>query len=358
MWKEELMTIFSHTMPAVLDGVAGEGKLLRNEATVEDILDMFCASLQQKPATRLAYRKALHPFFNWMQKMGKNVSELFFEDLVAYKNHLQEPGRNLSRSTINLYLCSVRIFFSWVESHGGRNAARGIKSLRRERSSREGFKKLPLTETQAALLLEHFRSYHACRSHASRQERRFANEEEITLRNYAIVNLALRNGLRGVEICRLRVGDVSSKKGVRILKVWGKGHSEADDYVVLRDRAYAPIRDYMAFRPSAESDEPLFATVGYSQHGGTMNVRTVQMMIKEGLRAIGLDSPEYTPHSLRHTTGETLIRQGATLLEAQNALRHASPTTTQIYIDSIVEEKKLLAPAERLLDDCFDVINL
>ena len=76
-------------------------------------------------------------------------------------------------------------------------------------------------------------------------------------------------------------------------------------------------------------------------------------MAKEGLRAIGLNCPEFTAHSLRHTCAETILRAGGTIQDAQGVLRHASSVTTQIYIQSLTEETRLKNPAERLIDSMF-----
>ena len=50
-----------------------------------------------------------------------------------------------------------------------------------------------------------------------------------------MLNLMLRTGLRTIEISRADVGDITFKRERRVLKVWGKGHAEKDDFVFLTD---------------------------------------------------------------------------------------------------------------------------
>ena len=63
----------------------------------------------------------------------------------------------------------------------------------------------------------------------------------MSLRDFAIVNLILRTGLRTIEVVRADVGDITFKGNRRILRVWGKGHDTKDDFVVLTDKTYLPI---------------------------------------------------------------------------------------------------------------------
>ena len=84
-----------------------------------------------------------------------------------------------------------------------------------------------------------------------------------------------------------------------------------------------------------------------------MSTRLIQMIVKDGLRAIGLDDHAYSTHSLRHTTGTQLLRQGASILDVQRTLRHSSVNTTMVYIASIQEEEHLRNAPEKLLDNSF-----
>ena len=209
------------------------------------------------------------------------------------------------------------------------NIAKGIKTPRRQ----QAFKKQHLTDDKSAELLEHFRS--------------------LSLRDYAIVNLILRTGLRTIEVVRADVGDITFKGNRRVLKVWGKGHIEKDDFVVLSEKAYEPIKEYLQTRKACKSGEPLFTSTSHQNYGGRLTTKTISSICKDGLRAIGLDGKEFTAHSLRHTTAVAILKHGGQLTDVQSVLRHSSPVTSQIYTESVKEELRLQNAPELALDEAF-----
>ena len=165
--------------------------------------------------------------------------------------------------------------------------------------------------------------------------------------------------MRTVELTRLNVGDITYKYGQRVLKVWGKGHDGKDDFIVLSEKALKAISAYLKTRGIAGDydnpraawyDEPLFMASGNRNVNGRLSTRSVRMIVKDGLRAIGLDSRQYTAHSLRHTTACLLLENGATLTDAQRVLRHTNPATTEIYVESIKEKQRVQRATEFILD--------
>ena len=53
-----------------------------------------------------------------------------------------------------------------------------------------------------------------------------SNERAIALKNYAMINLMLRTGLRTIEVSRADVGDITTRRE----KVWGKGRVQNSDH--------------------------------------------------------------------------------------------------------------------------------
>jgi integrase/recombinase XerC/integrase/recombinase XerD len=169
----------------------------------------------------------------------------------------------------------------------------------------------------------------------------------------------LRTGLRTIEVSRLQIGDICYMGEKRVLKIWGKGKTEAEkgkdyNFVVLTDKAYLPIRNYIeATRKGARSGEPLFTSTSRQNKGEKLSTRTISGLCKEGLKSIGLDGNEYTAHSLRHTTASLLLGHGQTLLAVQHVLRHASVNTTQRYTKQKERELRLIEAPENALDFAF-----
>lgn len=294
----------------------------------QNVLAVFVAGQDVKESSRLLYTRTLKLFFEWVEAKGKVIAELTRTDLLEYKEELFSKG--LSSLSVASYLTSLRKFYEWAESEKlYPNIAKGVKTPRRV----QAFKKQHLTDEKSGELLNHF--------------------HELSLRDFAIVNLILRTGLRTIEVVRADVGDITFKGNRRVLRVWGKGHDTKDDFVVLTEKAYEPIKAYLNTRKGAKAGEPLFISDSHRNTGGRLTTRTISGLCKEGLRAIGLDGREFTAHSLRHTTAVTILKNGGDISQAQAVLRHTSPATTQIYTESIKEELRLQTAPEQLIDRAF-----
>lgn len=296
--------------------------------TWQEAVATFIASQDVKESSRQLYARTLSQFFKWTESTGRVLSTLSREDVLTYKDSLQSNG--LSALTIGSYIVSVRKFYEWAEAEGiYRNIAKGIKTPKRV----QAFKKQHLSDNKSHELLEHFHS--------------------LSLRDYAIVNLILRTGLRTIEVIRADVGDITFKQERRILKIWGKGHDEKDDFVVLSEKAYRPIADYLATRKGVKAGQPLFTSNSRQNMGERLTTRTISGICKAGLRSVGMDGKEFTAHSLRHTTAVAILKHGGTITDVQEVLRHSSPVTSQIYTESVKEEMRLQFAPETRLDSAF-----
>jgi integrase/recombinase XerD len=293
-----------------------------------DMVEAFLRDQDVRQNSRELYRRTLRRFFSWVTETGLPLSGLSREHVLRYKEHLLSSG--MSSLTTSSYITSVRKFFTWTEAQKiYPNIAKGVKSPARK----QVFKKQSLTPEQSRSLVAHL--------------------ETCALRDFALVNLLLRTGLRTIEAVRANVEDVTTKGGKRVLLVHGKGRDEKDDFVILTEKAYRPLMQYLATRGKVRSGEPLFTGSSNNGRGERLTTRTVSKIAKEAMQAIGLDGREYTAHSLRHTTAATILRNGGQLTDAQHVLRHSNPATTQIYLSAIKEELRIQNAPEELLDEVF-----
>ena len=211
---------------------------LQKVATGDDydsLLKRFLSSQDIKPKSRETYSWAMTQYFRWLTETGRGLQGLTPADIVSFKSHLLEKG--LSQLTVSAYLTAVRQFYNWTEiCLLYPNIARSVRAPR----GKKGFKKMHLTPSEATELLEYLKTRSA--------------------RDYALVNLILRTGLRTIEVSRADIGDITVKKGRRVLKVWGKGLNEKDNIVILNDPVWIPIRDYLEGRVENSDDQPLFVT--------------------------------------------------------------------------------------------------
>lgn len=294
----------------------------------EELIEKFITSQDVRPSSKALYERTLRLYLSWLQKKNYTLSQITRAEILEYKEGLL--ASELSSLTVSSYITSVRKFYEWAEANKYYpNVAKGIKSPNRKQQ----FKKQPLLPYQATALLDYYKHR--------------------ALRDYAIISLLLRTGLRTIEVIRANVEDLVFKGSQRVLLVQGKGRTERDNFVLLTDKAYQPIADYLATRGNVNGSEPLFTSTSNNSKGERLSTRTVSYIAKEGLKAIGLDEKAFTAHSLRHTTAVNILRAGGSLETAQLTLRHSNPATTQIYTATLNEERRLQNSGEVLIDSLY-----
>lgn len=295
---------------------------------INDLVDSFINSQDVKQSSKLLYRRTLKQYFNWVDKKNYLLSEIARPQLLEYKEELLNS--NMSSLTVGSYITSVRRFYEWTEANKFYpNVAKGIKSPKRKQQ----FKKQPLLPAQAIDLLNYY--------------------ENKDSRDYSIINLLLRTGLRTIEVIRANVEDITFKGSQRVLLVQGKGRDEKDNFVVLTDKTYKSLEIYLKQRGKVNNTDPLFISTSNNNKGERLTTRTISYIAKEGLKAIGLDERSFTAHSLRHTTAVNILRAGGSLETAQFTLRHSNPATTQIYTSTLNEERRLQNSGESLIDNLY-----
>ena len=299
-----------------------------NPLRVDLLVDFFIDAQDVKMSSKALYRRTLKQYFNWVAKKGYLLSEISRPQLLQYKDELLTSG--MSSLSVGSYITSVRRFYEWTEANKYYpNVAKGIKTPKRKQQ----FKKQPLLPDQATALLNFY--------------------QDRALRDFAVINLLLRTGLRTVEVIRANVEDITYKGSQRVLLVHGKGRDEKDNFVILTEKAYKPIADYLATRGDIKPQEPLFISTSNNSKGERLSTRSISYIAKEGLKAIGLNERSFTAHSLRHTTAVNILRGGGSLEQAQFTLRHSNPATTQIYTATLDEERRLQNSGEALIDSLY-----
>ncbi|MBQ2420367.1 MAG: tyrosine-type recombinase/integrase [Clostridia bacterium] len=310
-----------------------QGILTAQGANISAVVSAFAISQDVKTTTRELYRRTLSTFFDWVRETGRTITALSVVDLIQYKDELLNAGK--STLTVASYINSIRRFYEWAEANKYYpNIGKGVHAPKR----RQQFRKQPLTVAQVGDLLRH--------------------EKEQTPRDYALINLIVRTGLRCIEVVRADVGDITYISGQRVLMIHGKGRDEKDNFVILPDGVYLPIKAYLDTREDITPNAPLFASVSNRNSGGRMTTRAVSGIAKAGLKNVGLDNKVFTAHSLRHTAAVNVLRAGGSREKVQEMLRHANPATTEIYIATIKEEQRIKSGAEYLLDDLYSTLAL
>lgn len=307
-----------------------ESSLQGRSQTLKPLIDRFLLAQDVKEKSKLTYRKALKQFFSHITE--NRAASLSREDIISYKESLSQRG--LSAATLSTYLVAVRKFFEWAESAKlYPNIARGIKGAKKSR----GFKKDALTVEQVKRVLTSIDS-------SSLQGKR----------DFALLNLLVRTGLRTIEVIRANVEDMRQEGGEALLYIQGKGRDAKDEFVLLTEETLAPIRVYLAERKETLEDAPLFASLSDRNRNKRLTTRSLSRISKTYLRGAGLDDRRLTAHSFRHTAVTLSLMGGATIQEAQSLARHTSLNTTLIYAHNINRVEN--AP-ERKIDKMLAAVN-
>jgi len=137
-----------------------------------------------------------------------------------------------------------------------------------------------------------------------------------------------------VEMSRLNVEDIQEVNGRHVAMIEGKGSiGGAKKPVILSESIAALLREYIALisRPAGAIFTNLSNNSDKSERLTTAGIRFI---IKKRFKAVGIDSPMITSHSLRHTHAMQLLDAGATVEKIQQSMRHNSIESTMIYLKS------------------------
>lgn len=145
-------------------------------------------------------------------------------------------------------------------------------------------------------------------------------------RDYAILMLLARLGLRASEIVSLRLDSIDWKAGS--IAVAGKGDQAA--YLPLPVEVGEAIVLYLRYGRPVSSDRALFLRAT-APIRGLGSQRTIGTIVNAALTRAGIETPRRGAHQFRHALGAEMLRHGATLTEIGSVLRHQHPKTTGIY---------------------------
>ncbi len=297
----------------------------------EDIKKDFLNNLDVKDNTKKLYSNNLDYFKKWVVIKGRNIRNLERSDILAYKSYLVD--KKLSGNTIDSYLKAVRQFYRYAKDVGEHdNIASGVYIKHKIKSHM----KFHLETDEVLKLLSVI-----------------PRDTLIGKRDYAIINLMLRSGLRCVEVSRLRVANIEKKGPDYIVKVLRKGEEVDGQFIGLTNKAIDPIlNDYLPYRGVSCDDEFVFLT-----HNTTgerqLTPSRIGRIVKSYMVKADIYSKHKTSHSLRHTAAVTALIAGADIKSVQQMLGHRRLETTEIYLESIDERLRIDNPAVRLLDDAF-----
>lgn len=155
-------------------------------------------------------------------------------------------------------------------------------------------------------------------------------------RDYAMLVLLVRLGLRPGEVCSLRLDDIDWRAGE--LVVTGKGH-RIERLPLPVDVGEAVADSLRDGRPATAEGRTVF--VRFRAAHRSLSVSGVTDVVRRAARRAGMGC--IRARQLRHTAATAMVQAGAALPEVGQVLRHRRLLTTSIYAKVDIEGLRELA---------------
>ena len=161
------------------------------------------------------------------------------------------------------------------------------------------------------------------------------------IKHRTIIMMLYSSGMRLSEIANLKITDIDSKN-LRIKIVQGKGAK--DRFTILSQQVLLELRVYyIIYKPK----EYLF---NGDKPGKPYSMRSIQHLMQKALIKIGLDSKNYSVHTIRHSFATHLVDNGTDLHTVKELLGHSSLQTTMQYMHLTSKRiKNIVNPYDALM---------
>jgi integrase/recombinase XerD len=335
-----------------------EGRGLAAGDLTDARAELLMSELRAAGRSRLISSRALSPLLGYLRGLGVvppprpavpvTASEMMIE---RYSSYLL-VRRGLARSTVRNYVGVAREFFSWREMTVGglcleRLDAAAVSEFVLQQASRScvGSAKCMVTRLRALLRFLHVEGeieYALADGVLSVAGWRLAGlvkavdgqsvarllggcdrRTRVGRRDFAIITLLSRLGLRAGEAAALRLGDVDWRASE--IMVRGKG-SRQERLPLPADVGEALAGWLERGRPRRES---VFVFTRLRAPYGGLSAGAVSQIVRRVSVRAGL--PPVGAHRLRHTAATEMLRAGASLTEVGQVLRHRGRDVTSIY---------------------------
>ncbi|MFM0047512.1 phage integrase family protein [Paraburkholderia sediminicola] len=362
-------------LPHEVDGSAGAYRAPRATCTLDADNDYQAVqawlSLHESAATQRAYRKEAERLILWaIVERGRPLSSLTTEDAVAYRAFLRRPtprerwvgpvrprsaadwrpfSGGLSARSAAYTLSVLGALFRWLieQRYLLANPFAGVKVRGSARASVLDTSHV-FTEVEWLLI----------RAIADGLEWSYGWAPVAAQRLRFVLDFGYATGLRASELVGASLGDIETDAhSDHWLKVVGKGRKAArvalpplartalDRHLVERRLSVTPSR----WRP----DTPLIESLAGDGTARITSARLWNVLRRFFARTADLidaDSPavakklrQASPHWMRHTHATHALAHGAELTIVRDNLRHASISTTSIYLhgDDVMRARQM-----------------
>ena len=289
------------------------GYLRQSEAPIpfQARLELFCRWVREErgftAATVNQYFKCVRLFLRWYGDLDRPLSEVQLNDIDVYLAHGSAQG--WCRKTVSNMVAALRAFFRYGASQGWvrPTLASGICG-----PPIYSLEKLPAgpawTDVQRLLA-------------------GLDADCPKDIRDRAILMLFAIYGLREKEVAQLRLEHLDWEHD--LLHVARVKRRETQTYPLLPSVGNAIIRYLQTVRRPLSPHREVFLTLRSPY--GPMSTAALYYVAAPRLKALGVQTSRYGPHSLRHACAARLVAEGLSLKEIGDHLGHRSTSATRAY---------------------------
>ncbi|BAV59199.1 tyrosine recombinase XerD [Endomicrobiia bacterium] len=285
---------------------------------LNDFISYIIVEKRLSENTVLAYKADVLKFINFAKKKQISLENFEHNDITDFLWEMKTEG--LKPRSIFRVIESLRQFYKFLNSE---DLAKNNPTLYLATPNLP--ENLPdiLTFDEVDLLLNSIN-----------------DDDEMHIRNKAMLELLYAAGLRVSELINLKFSDINLEDC--FLRTIGKGSKER--LVPFGNKAKFFISIYLKKRrPCLNVNDHIFI----SRLGKKLSRIEFWRQLKNIAKNVGINK-NITPHTLRHSFASHLLKGGADIRFVQEMLGHASITTTQIYThldeDRIVQQHKKFHP--------------
>ncbi len=248
-------------------------------------------------------------------KFGSGLGDLNTikpDDITGFMLRLKEKGKAPRDKTVPSHLRNLFQFLFW-SGKTRRNLSKSVPSARQPRPT--GIPRY-LEPEQVNRLVKVVRG-----------------NKKTGRRNYAMLMLIARLGLRAPEVTAIELDDIDWRAGEILIR----GKRQLHDRMPLPSEVGEAIVDYIKHERRGP-ERALFVSVR-PPFRRFKDAQILRWILRDAYDATGIHPPQayVGTHILRHSLATDMLRKGASLDEIGDVLRHRSPMTTTIYAQHDVD---------------------
>ena len=271
---------------------------------VKEFLNYEVRAKNLSPLTIRNYKRHLKDFVVWLEGR-KDLDDADPSEIVEFLMSLR--GRDLSPSSCNVYLQSLRCYYDYCVRFEGMKSNPAVKVEKMKVPSM-----LPqyIQEYKMQLLFDKYLQGHSFKA----------------VRSRAILAFFYMTGARCAEVANISESDIDWEEN-RIF-IFGKGRKQR--LVPMCSKLREILRDYIETRNREfrNNETKLFVSAVNGQRLSDWQIRVI---VKSALLQIVPESFAH-PHILRHTFATILMNHGKAIQDISRWLGHTSIAVTQRYL--------------------------